>query len=185
VSTSLDRRRLLNRALLGALSLFAVALGGGSVAFLWPDVKKGFGSRVDLGLLKDVLWQLKRDGRPIYNQEGRFYLVRYTNEAPDNPYVRAGVVAGGVMAIYQKCSHLGCRVPYCPSSGWFECPCHDSRFNGAGEVMNGPAPAGMWHFPIEITRAGRVIVDTHRPLAQQPAGVDTIGLGPKGDHCVE
>jgi cytochrome b6-f complex iron-sulfur subunit len=87
------------------------------------------------------------------------------------------------MAISQKCSHLGCRVPYCPSSGWFECPCHGAKFNGAGEVMAGPAPAGMWRYPIEIVR-GEVVVDTSRRVAQPPWGFDSIGLPPKGAACV-
>ena len=33
----------------------------------------------------------------------------------------------GVVALYQKCVHLGCRVPWCTSSQWFECPCHGSQ----------------------------------------------------------
>ena len=38
------------------------------------------------------------------------------------------------MPLYQRCVHLGCRVPFCASSKWFECPCHGSKYNFAGRV---------------------------------------------------
>ena len=65
------------------------------------------------------------------------------------------------MPLYQRCVHLGCRVPYCGSSKWFECPCHGSKYNGAGEYKLGPAPRGMDRFKLEITD-GNVVVDTSR-----------------------
>ncbi len=163
--------------------MFAVAFGGGSIAFLWPEVRKGFGAKIVVGKLTDILATIDEHGRH-YDHVGRFYLVRYEVNDPDGFYARAGVVAGGIMALYQKCSHLGRRTPYCKSSGWFECPCHGARFNGAGEVMNGPAPASLWRFPIEIQADGNVVVDTLRPIAQTPWGYDTIGLQPKGAFCI-
>ena len=52
----------------------------------------------------------------------------------------------GVVALYQKCPHLGCRVPWCKTSQWFECPCHGSQYNRVGEKKGGPAPRGMDRF---------------------------------------
>ncbi len=51
------------------------------------------------------------------------------------------------MPLYQRCVHLGCRVPFCNSSKWFECPCHGSKYNEAGEYQLGPAPRG--HGPLQ------------------------------------
>jgi cytochrome b6-f complex iron-sulfur subunit len=178
-----DRRRFLNRAMIGALSVFAVALGGGSIAVLWPNTRRGFGSRVNAGKRADIFYEIKSQGR-YYNFVGRFYLMPYDTSDPNNVYVMASVAKDGLIAIYQKCSHLGCRVPYCPTSGWFECPCHDARFNGAGELMNGPAPASLLHFPIDFDREGNVIVDTSLKIAQQPRGFVTAGDTPKGELCV-
>ena len=178
-----DRRTFLNRTLLGSLSLFAIAMGAGSAALLWPSVRPGrFGSRIVVGRLDQILDDLDRSGRPIYHREGKFYLTRYEGDAADH-YARSGVLAGGLMALYQKCSHLGCRVPFCDSSGWFECPCHGAMFNGAGEVMAGPAPAGLWRFAIEIAD-GDVVVDTFTPIAQPPWGFDSIGAPPRSAHCL-
>ena len=74
------------------------------------------------------------------------------------------------MPLYQRCVHLGCRVPFCKSSQWFECPCHGSKYNSAGEYKLGPAPRGMDRFKVQITDSGDVMVDTPRSSWARRAG---------------
>ena len=91
-----------------------------------------------------------------YNGTGRFYVVGYDGSpSGDVDYETEGVAAEGIMPLYQRCVHLGCRVPYCGSSKWFECPCHGSKYNGAGEYKLGPAPRGMDRFQIDDRRRQR------------------------------
>ena len=52
-------------------------------------------------------------------------------------------VTDEILALYQKCVHLGCRVPWCQSSQWFECPCHGSQYDSSGRIRQGPAPANL------------------------------------------
>ena len=66
----------------------------------------------------------------------------------------------GIAALYQKCPHLGCRVPNCASSQWFECPCHGSQYNRVGEKKAGPAPRGMDRFIVSVSGSGDVTIDT-------------------------
>ncbi len=180
-----NRRLFLNRAWLLAMSVFSVAFGGTSVAMLWPNTVAGFGGKINAGRLTDILKTIELEGR-YYNPVGRFYIVTYANaDEKDNQYVKAGVAKDGIMTLYQKCAHLGCRVPYCSTSDWFECPCHGSKYNYAGERMPGsPAPAGLWRFPFEIQADGAVVVDTSTPTAQPALGVDTINQPPAGTHCI-
>ena len=100
--------------------------------------------------------------------------------------VYTGAVVGGmkegVVALYQKCVHLGCRVPWCASSQWFECPCHGSRYNRVGEKKGGPAPRGLDRFGVEI-QGGAIIVDTKEVIQGPPIGVDTTGQEAEGPHC--
>lgn len=181
-----SRRAFLNRAMLGSLTVFGVALTGGTVASLWPTVKTGrFGSTIIAGAVDDLHREIETTKAPVYNLAGRFYVVKYESTDPDNRYVREGVVAGGLMVLFQKCSHLGCRVPFCTTSQYFECPCHGARFNLAGERQHGsPAPAGLWRFPVHIDQNGYLAVDTSQRVAQPPAGVDTTGQQPAGAFCV-
>jgi cytochrome b6-f complex iron-sulfur subunit len=69
-------------------------------------------------------------------------------------------------------------VPFCAGSGRFECPCHGSIYNVAGEYISGPAPRGMDRYPITIEE-GRVIVNLAEFVEGPPIGFrqfDTPGL---------
>jgi cytochrome b6-f complex iron-sulfur subunit len=178
-----NRRLFLNRATLLATSVFGVAFGATSIAMLWPNRIVGFGGLINAGPVDDIKRIIDTNGR-YYNPEGRFYIVAYPHTGdPDNQYVAAGVAKEGIMTLYQKCAHLGCRVPFCETSEWFECPCHGSQYNIAGERRAGPTPAGLWRFPFEI-EDGNVIVDTSADIAQPPLGTDTIRQPPAGPHCI-
>ena len=90
----------------------------------------------------------------------------------------------GIVALYQKCPHLGCRVPECATSQWFECPCHGSQYNRVGEKKAGPAPRGMDHFLITVTGSSDVIIDTSYPFPGVPIGTNTTGQEAEGPHCI-
>ena len=83
------------------------------------------------------------------------------------------------MPLYQRCVHLGCRVPFCASSQWFECPCHGSKYNHAGEYKLGPAPRGLDRFTMEIVD-GNVIVDTSTIKLGPPRGTEHDRPAPRG-----
>ena len=91
----------------------------------------------------------------------------------------------GVLALWQKCPHLGCRVPSCPTSKWFECGCHGSQYNQAGEKKGGPAPRGMDRFAMSVD-GGVLTVDTSKPgqIEGPPIGTNTTGQEAEGPHCV-
>ncbi len=93
-------------------------------------------------------------------------------------------VDGSVLAISEKCTHLGCRVPFCDSSGQFECPCHGSVFNRAGEYRSGPAPRGLDRYPTEVdVETGLLYIDTGDLITGPPTGVETLDEPPLGPSC--
>ena len=91
---------------------------------------------------------------------------------------------GGVIALYQKCPHLGCRVPECVTSQWFECPCHGSQYNRVGEKRGGPAPRGMDRFAMSISGDGVLTVDTGTIIQGPPIGTNTTGQEAEGPNCI-
>jgi cytochrome b6-f complex iron-sulfur subunit len=69
----------------------------------------------------------------------------------------------GVLALWHRCTHLGCSVPWAQDENQFHCPCHGSLFNQVGEVTGGPAPRPLDMFPITITD-DEIWVDTGKPI---------------------
>ena len=180
---AVSRRDFFRRSLISSLLVFGAQFGGASIAFLWPNLKGGFGALIDAGDLNDIKAAV-RSGEPFYVGTGRFYVVPYDGRASeDADYVGTGVSSEGIMPLYQRCVHLGCRVPFCGQSKWFECPCHGSKYNHAGEYKLGPAPRGMDRFHMEIAE-GRVMVDTSEVVLGPPRGTDTISQPPQGAFCV-
>jgi len=179
----ISRRDFFRSGLLASLGIFAAQFGGASLAFLWPKLT-GFGSTIivpdTLGAIKD---QIASTRAPYYYGAGRFYLINYTGSGDKDggPYV--GIVGSGLMALYQKCAHLGCRVPFCDQSRWFECPCHGSKYNYAGEWQLGPAPTGLHRFKVTVSGES-VQVDTSKVILGPPRGTNTIHQAPEGPFCV-
>ncbi len=186
-----SRRQFLNRATVSLMSAgLASFAAAGFVAFLWPTAVPIFGGLVNVGKLDDVLATIRSNSGFFYSSSARSYLTTYPSEAlPKAKGVKEykDILAGlenGVVAMYQKCPHLGCRVPQCNSSQWFECPCHGSQYNRVGEKKGGPAPRGMDHFAVKVSASGDVVIDTSTVYTGAPIGTNTTGQEAEGPHCI-
>lgn len=186
------RRQFLNRANLSVLGLGMLPVFGASLlAFIWPIGGGGFGNKVNIGKLADILASVREKKQPFYAAEARTYVQLYPNDAATlakakDAYEGNEALMGldqGFVALWQRCVHLGCRVPWCQSSQWFECPCHGSKYNKVGEKRDGPAPRGLDRFEIEITD-GNLVVNTGRIFQGPVIGTDTTGQKPEGPACV-
>ena len=170
--------------------------GAACIAFLWPQGVSGFGSKIKVGNIVEILAEIDSNNGFLYKPEGRMWITAYPNNAVEkarNTYSSAelnGMTAGvdqgfeaGVVALYQKCPHLGCRVPNCVSSQWFECPCHGSQYNQVGEKRGGPAPRGMDRFGVSVAN-GVLTVNTVMIVQGPPIGVNTTGQEAEGPNCI-
>jgi len=50
---------------------------------------------------------------------------------------------GQLGALSPVCTHLGCVVHWNTTEKSWDCPCHGSRFDPHGRVLNGPAVAAL------------------------------------------
>jgi cytochrome b6-f complex iron-sulfur subunit len=182
------RRQFLNRSIFALFGLSIAVFGVAIVGFLWPSGSSGFGSKIRVGKVSDVIADIERNDGFLYKPEGRMWVTQYpaaalakaktVYSAPELTGMEAGLVA-----LYQKCPHLGCCVPDCKSSQWFECPCHGSQYNQVGEKKGGPAPRGMDRFAMEVN-GGVFIVNTGQVIQGPPIGTNTTGQEAEGPHCV-
>jgi cytochrome b6-f complex iron-sulfur subunit len=185
-----SRRQFFNRA---TVSLMSAGIGAFSaaamVAFLWPTATGGFGGKVALGKLTDIKGAITAGSGFAYYPEARTWVTAYPADALSKAEAvyDESILVGmrkGIVALYQKCPHLGCRVPSCTTSQWFECGCHGSQYNRVGEKKGGPAPRGMDRFAVEFGTGDEVTVDTGSPVLGPAIGTNTTGQESEGPHCV-
>jgi cytochrome b6-f complex iron-sulfur subunit len=182
------RRQFLNRSITGFFVVGLSGFGAACIAFLWPRLSGGFGSVIDVGNVSDVITDIRDNNGFLYQPEGRMWLTEYPTGALEKARAvysdpeLAGMEAG-VVALYQKCPHLGCRVPECVTSQWFECPCHGSQYNQVGEKKGGPAPRGLDRFAMTVS-GGRLSVDTGTIIQGPPIGTNTTGQEAEGPNCI-
>ncbi|MEK9635540.1 MAG: Rieske 2Fe-2S domain-containing protein [Acidimicrobiaceae bacterium] len=192
-----SRRQFFNRTIILMMQIGLGGFGLASIAFLWPQLGGGFGSAIRVGLVSDVLSEIRGANGFLYRAEGRMWITEYPNGAVEKARaaysaneltgMEAGLALGldgGVIALYQKCPHLGCRVPECVTSQWFECPCHGSQYNRVGEKRGGPAPRGMDRFAMSVSADGVLTVDTGTIIQGPPIGTNTTGQEAEGPNCI-
>lgn len=188
------RRKFLNRAVLGLFGGgFVGTMGISMLSFFWPKLKGGFGTKIIAGPIADLRAKVvPGDGtiRPLFFPEAQAWLVPMEDSLlPGSSFENLPVVAGGggeepgLMALWQKCVHLGCRVPECESSQGFECPCHGSKYNNHGEYEGGPAPRNLDRFAVEVDGGGNLVIDTGTVVETPRASVKTIAY-PQGPSCL-
>ena len=179
-----SRRQFFNRAITATFGSFLALQGLYYLAFFWPKITGGFGADIDAGLITDLETQVHTaDGSvlPLFIPEAKAYLV------PAPPTLSAqfagkNVEAGGLMALFQRCVHLGCRVPWCASSQGFECPCHGSKYDSIGEYFGGPAPRNLDRFVVELVD-DRFIIKTGTVI-QTPRAPTRSVVYPQGPSCI-
>jgi cytochrome b6-f complex iron-sulfur subunit len=181
------RRQFFNRGIVTFFGLGLSGFGAACLAFLWPKLGGGFGSVINIGSTSAVDAKIDEGSGFAYYPEGRMWVTKYPKAAlaaARNTYDQElpGMEAG-FTALYQKCVHLGCRVPQCLTSQWFECQCHGSQYNRNGEKKGGPAPRGLDRFPITVSGSS-MSVDTGTIIIGPPIGTNTTGQEAEGPHCV-
>jgi cytochrome b6-f complex iron-sulfur subunit len=174
----MSRRSFMRRVIGVGITLLSLEFLGGTLAFLWPNVREGLGGKLPIGSAADIAENEPEwvHGLPYIYNKARLFVVNI-------PAGEALVEGSGqevadpgdkILALYRKCPHLGCQIPQlCDASKWFECLCHGSKYTILGEKRDGPAPRGMDRFPFTI-EDGVYVVNTGEIEDGPPIGTDTF-----------
>lgn len=185
----ISRRQLLRVSLGSAVGLWLVEVTAGTLAFAWPNLAGGFGSKVVVGDFEAIAAKSAtqgtsvRDGAPAYLPEARAFVSLVDPSAPIKPgeSVTGDGEETNLRTLYQRCTHLGCKPNFCDRNFWFECPCHGSRFDRLGEKVAhlGPAPRGLDRFAHTVDASGVITIDTGKiTLGPLPITLGQPGLIP-------
>ncbi len=164
-----SRRRVLLLGFWSGIGAMVAATAAGGVDFIWPRGVSGFGGTVSVAAAA-----VPAPGQKVQIPVGRFWLVNLTEEQG----------GPGLLALWWKCPHLGCTVPWKPNfvfpdpttgaskKGWFRCPCHGSTYTDAGIRVFGPAPRSLDTMDLTVGSDGRVSVNTGSTTPGAPDNPD-------------
>ena len=135
------RRTFLRNTVLGSVLVVGAQITGGFVYFFWNNKTSAFGTEITVPASA-----IPAPGTaPYVNQAGKFYVINNDD---------------GALALYWKCPHLGCTVPWNQGENDFHCPCHGSIYDRHGVRIAGPAPRPMDLMAMSVDANGNLIVNT-------------------------
>lgn len=191
----LSRRGFMRRVLGVGAALVALEFVGGTIAFLWPQIRSGLGAKFSIGTLADIIEKQPSfaNGWPYAFGPARVFLVNVPaakelalghDASVPNPS------AAELLVLWRRCPHLGCQVPgLCDELKRFTCRCHGSTYNILGEKLKeGPAQRGMDRFAVSINEDGVVVIDTSQLTAgvldrQDPKFLTFVDAAPYDRKC--
>jgi cytochrome b6-f complex iron-sulfur subunit len=170
-SAIVSRRRMLQVSFWAGIGAAVAGMAACGLDIIYPTKITGFGGMVNVPAAA-----VPKPGEKVQVGEGRFWLVNLTAEQG----------GPGLLALWWKCPHLGCTVPWKPTfvwpdpstgalkSGWFRCPCHGSTYTDAGVRVFGPAPRSMDTMEVTVSGNGDITVNTGARLNGGPDNSDRV-----------
>ena len=172
----ISRRRFLRRSMLAVWGVSATSAVAGALFYMYPSLSGGFGSVLTVGKVSEFKASkpadFKLEIQGVYHRPvARTYIIHLDSSTKfllQGEDLTSQLSSENVVkdkdgsywiALYQKCVHLGCTVPFRDNCGSFKCPCHGSHYNVTGEFLDGPAPRSLDRFQMSI-QGEDVVVNT-------------------------
>ena len=168
-SPVVSRRRVLQVGFWTSIGAMLAGAGACGLEIIYPPTVTGFGGTVSVPASA-----VPAPGQKVQIASGRFWLVNLSEEQG----------GPGLLALWWRCPHLGCTVPWRPTfnwpdpstgalkAGWFRCPCHGSTYTDAGVRVFGPAPRSMDTMAISVAGNGDLTVNTGSRINGGPDNPD-------------
>ena len=114
------------------------------------------------------LWDVEAPDVAQSAQPGHFVMLRLHEGSERIPLTVADF---DLLAIWNRCAHLGCPVAYSPGSAGYVCPCHGGAYDSRGLVTGGPPPRPLDRVDIKIVDSSKSFTPE-----QVEAGKDRVPL---------
>lgn len=126
----LNRKEFIKLASAGAVCGGMLPLLGGCATYRYVDYQRE----------EDTL----KIGKDVFQEEELFVLLR--NPQGTSPIYLRRKTDGSYYALLLECTHKQCTVN--PASSQLACPCHGSRYDLDGNVVEGPARRNLYAYPV-------------------------------------
>ena len=97
------------------------------------------GSMTAAMILSDIISGRDNPDAEIFSPQRRNIPQEAGSAANEIGHAIRGLVGGKEVQKPVRCTHLGCHLTWNPEEQVYECPCHGSRFDEEGRVIDGPA----------------------------------------------
>ncbi len=95
-------------------------------------------SMVSAMLISDLIAKGQSPYEEIFTPQ-RFHLQASAGSLAQDGIQSVKGLSKGVFTTTPKCTHMGCALEWNPDELSWDCPCHGSRFDGDGKVIDNPA----------------------------------------------
>lgn len=108
-------------------------------------VATGFGkwgmtsSMVSAMLLSDMIAGKENPNVEVFSPQRSAVGKSLKNALNETGHAVRGLAGGKEVQHPLRCTHLGCHLTWNPEEGTYDCPCHGSRFDEKGNLIDGPA----------------------------------------------
>jgi Rieske Fe-S protein len=159
------RRQARRRATAAVLGVALSVVAGFLVWRALPTSERGGGAVDDTGWVLVGEVDELRARRIVYVDEIQTFIVAQPGEEP--------------YALSAASPHLGDRLLFCRSSGWFFSPAHGETFDVQGNYELGPADTGMARRQVRVVEDGvEVLTGSEIPASGATAPADPEPSGP-------
>ena len=94
-------------------------------------------------LLRDEICGIKNPYAELFSPQRINFRAGIVNFMLDVGMSVKGLFSGWILRKKPRCPHMGCELKWNPSEKSWDCPCHGSRFEEDGRLLDNPAEKGI------------------------------------------